>query len=127
MSWRAPVRCTDAATAPACQGQVLRLGGQTYPSRRHSARGISSTTVLGCQGHRAISSNLGAAVPGSLLETLPAGTAARCGQDRNDMPLPIGSATTERCWSKRYGSWTDQSVEFKSQNSARVHPNGIPK
>jgi len=25
---------------------------------------------------------------GSLLETLPAGTAARCGQDRNDMPLP---------------------------------------
>lgn len=68
MSWRAPVRCTDAATAPACQGQVLRLGGQTYPSRRHSARGISSTTGLGCQGHRAISSNLGAAVPGAFLK-----------------------------------------------------------
>jgi len=47
---------------------------------------------------------------GSLLETLPAGTAARCGQDRDDMPLPIGSATTKRCWSKRYGSWTDQSM-----------------
>jgi len=121
-----PTHYAEGAHAPTLLGRAQRQDERTLTSRRGSVRNISSTMKLGSYGHRAISLCLEPPCRGSLLETLPAGTTARRGQDRDDMPLPIGSATTERCWSKRYGSWTDQSIELKKLEPSSSAPERVP-
>lgn len=75
----APTQSALRAPKPVPQRRMPRPGGRVQNPQRRRARGINSGKGLVGYGHRAISLGLGAAVPGSLLETLPAGTATRCG------------------------------------------------
>jgi len=66
-------------------------------------RGARTVSVEGGSESNLRLLGLGAAVPESAEPCWPL---RRQGAEyaRNDVPLPIGSATTEQCLSKRYGS-----------------------